>query len=196
MSVALQIKLLSLAVVGLWVGWAISWLVAARWFAPVKERASLWQQLPDRLVTIFGALLVGFPTRPGHWFTERLYIYGFPVAWSLVGGIALGIAIAWWARIHLGRYWSGTVTRKEDHKIIQTGPYRFVRHPIYTGLIISFLATAAIKASWIGFIGVAIVTLGFYLKARLEERFLSVELGPDYAAYKARVPMLFPIIGV
>ncbi len=80
--------------------------------------------------------------------------------------------------------WSGVITRKEDHRIIDTGPYAFVRHPIYSGLIIALLATAAAEGRVTGLLGVAFIILGIWLKARTEERFLLTELGPEiYSAY-------------
>ena len=77
--------------------------------------------------------------------------------------------------------------------VIQTGPYRFVRHPIYTGLIAALGSFAVQLATPAALVGVCFVALGFWLKARLEERFLSQELGEAaYAAYRRRTPMLVP----
>jgi protein-S-isoprenylcysteine O-methyltransferase Ste14 len=92
----------------------------------------------------------------------------------------------------LGTLWSGRVTRKAGHHVIDTGPYGLVRHPIYTGLLLAVIATALLKPDGLSLAGVALLVLGFVVKARLEERFLSEELGPDYAAYRHRVPMLVP----
>jgi len=97
------------------------------------------------------------------------------------------------ARIHLGRLWSSAITRKEDHHVVDRGPYRLVRHPIYTGLIATIFATAAAQATVTGLLGAALVAAGLWLKARIEERFLTAELGADaYGAYRRRVPMLIP----
>jgi protein-S-isoprenylcysteine O-methyltransferase Ste14 len=104
-----------------------------------------------------------------------------------------GILFAWWARIHLGRLWSGSITRKEGHHIVDTGPYGLVRHPIYTGLIAATLTTAAASATPTAIMGFIFIAIGLWLKARAEEQFLSTELGPEaYAAYQRRVPMLVP----
>jgi protein-S-isoprenylcysteine O-methyltransferase Ste14 len=85
------------------------------------------------------------------------------------------------------------VTRKADHRIVDTGPYGIVRHPIYTGIILSVFATAAFKGTGVAFLGAAIMTVGFWIKARLEERFLRQELGAEtYDSYRRRVPMLVP----
>ena len=102
---------------------------------------------------------------------------------------------AWWARIHLGRLWSGTITRKENHHVVDSGPYALVRHPIYTGLIAAIAATAAAQATVTGLLGAALIAFGLWLKARVEEDFLTAELGADaYGAYRGRVPMLVPFL--
>jgi protein-S-isoprenylcysteine O-methyltransferase Ste14 len=104
-----------------------------------------------------------------------------------------GCLFTWWARLHLGALWSGAITRKTDHRVVDTGPYRFVRHPIYTGIIVACYATAIAKGTTIALAGASIMLLGWYLKARLEEQFLRAELGANaYDAYASRVPMLLP----
>ena len=104
-----------------------------------------------------------------------------------------GFLFCWWARVHLGQLWSGNITLKADHRVVDTGPYRLVRHPIYTGLILAALATALEKATVLGLSGVLLITFGFWLKARFEEGFLRAQLGAAaYDAYAARTPMLIP----
>ena len=106
---------------------------------------------------------------------------------------AAGFAFAWWARLHLGKLWSAFVTRKDEHRIIDSGPYGIVRHPIYTGIILAAVAVAILKGNLYAFTGALLIVAGFWIKARLEERFLSEQLGPEaYAVYRSRVPMLIP----
>jgi protein-S-isoprenylcysteine O-methyltransferase Ste14 len=82
---------------------------------------------------------------------------------------------------------------QSDHHLIETGPYALVRHPINTGLLLSTLATAVQRGRMSALVGLALMALGWYVKARLEERFLLEQLGPDeYDAYARRVPMLVP----
>ena len=95
------------------------------------------------------------------------------------------------------KVWSRWVVRKADHRIIQTGPYALVRHPIYTGISLAMLATAVMLGTAFSYLGAALFTLSFYLKARLEERFLREELGAEaYDAYARRVPMLVPFLKI
>jgi protein-S-isoprenylcysteine O-methyltransferase Ste14 len=106
-----------------------------------------------------------------------------------------GLALTWWARIQLGGLWSSAITRKEKHRLVEIGPYALVRHPIYTGLIIALLATAAIEATQLALLGAQLIALGLWVKARAEERFLSTELAPEtYESYRRRVPMLVPFL--
>jgi protein-S-isoprenylcysteine O-methyltransferase Ste14 len=91
--------------------------------------------------------------------------------------------------------WSSAITRKQEHRLVDTGPYAFVRHPIYTGIIIALLATAATEATMLALLGAVFITGGLWVKARAEERFLSAELGPGaYESCRRRVPMLVPFL--
>jgi len=106
-----------------------------------------------------------------------------------------GFVFMWWARIHLGKFWSSEVRIKADHRIIDTGPYGLVRHPIYTGIIVSGYASAILRGTMAGFIGATLMTVSWYLKARLEEQFLREQLGAEnYDSYARRVPMLVPFM--
>lgn len=107
--------------------------------------------------------------------------------------VALGIAFAWWARLRLGRLWSAHITRKADHRVIDSGPYAIVRHPIYTGLLLSLLATAIMRGRLLDIVGFLLLLLGWWLKARMEERWLTQQLDScAYGEYRRRVPMLIP----
>ena len=117
------------------------------------------------------------------------------VGWLLVAIAVGGVLFMWWARLHLGRLWSASVTRKADHHVIDTGPYAVVRHPIYTGLLLAIAATVLVRATAETLAGAAILATGIYVKARTEEAFLRDQLGAEtYDAYARRVPMLVPFI--
>src|SRR4051794_31221567 len=107
--------------------------------------------------------------------------------------MAGGIAWSWWARRHLGRLWSANVTHKEGHRVIDTGPYRLVRHPMYTGMILMYVGIAGICTTPPAVLALPVMTLGLWLKARVEEQFLIEALGAStYGSYQARTPMLVP----
>ena len=180
-----------IAINSLWAFWVASWLLASVWSARTEARPGGFRGLPYYLFTFAGAAML-FGAQPE--FQGSRPIEG-DLGWALAGVVVVGFLFSWWARLHLGALWSGAVTRKEGHHVIDTGPYRLVRHPIYTGIILASFATAFVKATPIALAGAATMTFGWYLKARLEERFLRDELGKDaYGAYAARVPMLVPFV--
>ncbi len=181
-----------IAIAALWIGWVVSWLIAALWSNRTEKRPGTSVEIRHRVPTLIGALLMLVPAH-GYDGALRLWHVDGAGAWLCVALVALGIAFAWWARIHLGRLWSGNVTRKADHHVVDTGPYRIVRHPIYTGLLLSLLATAVAKGTLPGVVGFAFLLLGVWMKARLEERWLAQELSDNaYSDYRKRVPMLLP----
>ena len=179
----------------LWFVWFVSWWASAGWSSAPVKRAGLRRELPNRIVTVIGAYGL-FARLSGRINPLVLDLRGHAVvAWAGVALVASGFAFTWWARIHLGRLWSATVTRKPGHHVVDTGPYALVRHPIYTGIMVAAFGTALVRGYASGFVGAAMMTLGFYLKARLEEGFLRDELGADaYDAYARRVPMLTPLM--
>src|SRR6478609_12238050 len=178
----------------IWFGWALSWWLAAAWSSRAASRASVADQLPYRLLTTAGfVLLFAIQVRRGYHGPLRFWTLSAAIGWIMVALCFAGFAFCWWARIHLGRLWSAFVTLKSEHRIVDTGPYGIVRHPIYTGIILASLGVAAVRATAGAFVGVALLTFGWYVKARLEERFLREQLGvAQYDAYARRVPMLLP----
>jgi len=184
--------LAQLAIYALWLLWGMSWLIAAAWSNRTAKRAPWQENMAQRLAVILGVvLLFGFYS-PRHLALTTLWSPSQSFGWAMVGLVLAGFTFAWWARLHLGLMWSSDVGRKADHQIVATGPYRLVRHPIYSGIILAAFATAAQMGTAAALAGAAIMTLAWYIKARFEERFLARELGQAYEAYAGRVPMLVP----
>ena len=182
-----------LAVAVVWALWAAFWIAAAVWRDPAAQRPAFAQEAPYRIATILGVLLLFIGSSPLFPHQYRFWDLGPAAQWSLVALTVAGLALTWWARIHLGRLWSSSVTKKADHRIVDSGPYAIVRHPIYTGILAGIFATAAMRGAPIGFVGAVVVSYGFTLKARLEEGFLREQLGAEiYDSYRRRVPMLIP----
>ena len=139
------------------------------------------------LLMAAGIALIAAPLPP------RLWNVGGEAAFALALLTLPGFGFAWWARVHLGRLWSGAVTLKRGHRVIDSGPYALVRHPIYTGLLEAALVSAVAAGTIASVAGFALATLGVWCKARVEERLLSTELGGQaYDAYRRRVPMFVP----
>jgi protein-S-isoprenylcysteine O-methyltransferase Ste14 len=180
------------AIIALWVGFAVSWLIAASWSRPAEKHVGVRGELPYRLTLIVGGLVLLVPAH-GYFGPLRFWIVTRHEAWTGTASIAFGFVFAWWARIHLGGLWSGTITTKADHRVVDSGPYAIVRHPIYTGILLAVYATAAVKGTVFGLVGALIVTVGLWMKARVEEGWLASELPPgSYETYRRRVPMLLP----
>jgi len=174
--------------------WVLSWFAASRWADPPANRPAESEEWLYRALTFAGAALA-FGVVPKLSDESRFQLWEFDRAtkWVLFGVEVAGLLFTWWARLHLGRLWSSGVTRKVDHRIIDTGPYGIVRHPIYSGLIVALVAIAVQDGSLLTFAGVGVMTLGFFIKARLEEKFLREQLGAEaYDSYRRRVPMLMP----
>ena len=185
----------ALAMIIAWALWAASWLAAAKWSDAVANRASSGEQWLYRILAAAGALLLLFRFDDIFQGRYRVWDLGLGANWTLVAIAALGLMFTWWARLYLGRLWSRSVTKKGDHRVVDAGPYAIVRHPIYTGMIVAIFAAAVLKGMPIGVAGAILIALAFWIKARLEERFLREQLGPDaYDSYRRRVPMLIPWI--
>lgn len=175
-----------------WALFVASWLVAAFWARRPVRRAGWSTELYYRVVLILGYILL-FHLRQRH--LTLAFHPARALAWSAATASLAGFAFAWWARLHLGALWSASITRKPDHRVIDTGPYALVRHPIYTGLLWASFCTLFAYHTGLTparLLGLALITLGFWMKARMEENWLAHELGTEYSIYRTRVPMLLP----
>jgi protein-S-isoprenylcysteine O-methyltransferase Ste14 len=175
-----------------WIAFAASWLLAAGWSSAVEKRLGIKGEFAFRTLQIVGAVLLGVPAH-GYQGPLRLWLVSRTEAWGCALVIAVGFGFAWWARLHLGELWSAQITAKENHHVVDSGPYAIVRHPIYTGILAAVIATAAAKGTIPGLAGLLLITLGIWMKARMEETWLSgqIEAGA-YQQYRRKVPMLIP----
>ena len=178
----------------IWLAWVTSWIVASFWSGRTKAHVRTLDSWAYRLPILLGGIMLMPPTERllG---AKQLYHPGNAGTYALAVVAVLGLSFTWWARIHLGRLWSNAITHKEDHRIVDTGPYGMVRHPIYTGQIFALLASGIAIATWPAMVGVLLISFGEWQKGRMEERFLSAELGAEaYGAYCRRVPMIVPFL--
>jgi protein-S-isoprenylcysteine O-methyltransferase Ste14 len=105
-----------------------------------------------------------------------------------------GLALCVWARATLGRNWSGTITLKEGHELIERGPYRLVRHPIYTGLLAMFLATAVTFGHLGGLVAIILAFGSFWIKLSEEEKLMLQQFPDQYGSYQQRVKRIIPFV--
>jgi protein-S-isoprenylcysteine O-methyltransferase Ste14 len=182
-----------LVLFNLWGAWALSWLAAAWWSRRTEKRIVFRRELPYRAVLLIGGVLFFIPHDSRYRLMRLWDLMSYEAVWICIAFAAAGFAFCWWARIYLGNLWSGSITKKGDHRVVDTGPYALVRHPIYTGILLAVLATMIAKGTLLGLIGAIIIAIGIWMKARLEENFLREELGAEaYDSYRRRVPMLVP----
>jgi protein-S-isoprenylcysteine O-methyltransferase Ste14 len=177
---------------GLWSAWGLYWLVSARDVKVTVRREPLWQRWAHVLPIFFGVGIIVVDSPASPLFSMRILPFSRTTYWVGIAVLFLGLAFAISARRYLGTNWSGTVTVKENHELIRSGPYRWVRHPIYTGILTGVLGTAICRGELRGVWGLAICTLGFVLKLRREERWMRETFGEEYDRYRAHVPILVP----
>ena len=176
----------------LWILFAAYWLVSALKRKKTKQRESILQRLAY-IAPIFIAVFLLYNFRAAFgWLATYFVPHTVEVQWAGVAVMVMGLAIAVWARVHLGTNWSGVVTLKEGHELIRTGPYRNIRHPIYTGILIGFLGSAIVNGQVRGLVAVAVIWASFYIKARREEKLLTQEFGPKFAEHKQHTGMFLP----
>jgi protein-S-isoprenylcysteine O-methyltransferase Ste14 len=177
----------------------IPWYVFATYWAITAlrvKRTKAAEKSIDRFATVaimcvaFVLLFYGWPRFPV--LQARFVTAGAWIQWAGIVLTSLGVAVAIWARRTLGSNWSARVTLKEGHQIIRSGPYQFVRHPIYTGMFIAALGTALVVGEWRGLLAVVLLFATHSRKALREEAMLTKEFGDEYAAYRQSTGFLFP----
>lgn len=181
----------ALPFVVLWGAWFIYWRVSARNTKQNERAESRASRLSYTLPLIAGVVLMNGPVRASAVRVLPAGLVPYAIGLLLCG---LGLGFTVWARVHLGRNWSDTVSRKQDHELICSGPYAWVRHPIYTGLLLAFASVAIARGDLKSFVGCTIMTLAVLHKLRIEERWMAETFGDAYVAYRARVPALIPAL--
>jgi protein-S-isoprenylcysteine O-methyltransferase Ste14 len=170
-----------------WVAFWVYWLVSAAGAKRGTHRG-LAGRLPRLLIVAVAVVLLHFSGAHGSGTVDSV---GLEALGSALFAAGLGLAI--WARIHLGRNWGMPMTRKEEPELVTSGPYRFVRHPIYSGILLALLGTAlAINLYFL--IVLALMGPYFIHSARVEERLMAAEFPDAYASYRARSKMLIPFV--
>ena len=176
----------------MWLIWIAIWVVMARRVKTTVHTESLGQRLLH-LIPLYVAFYL-LVARSVPW--PALEIRFVPRAyWPANLGIALtiaGLALAVWARLWLAGNWSGYVTLKSGHELITTGPYRYARHPIYTGLLLALIGTGIAVGEVRALLAVLLAAGSFWWKLRREEALMRSEFGSTYVEYAARVKALVP----
>jgi len=180
---------------GLWLVWIAYWRISAADVKPTQRHESPGSRAAHLLpLLVAGVLLWIRGDAEDGWLFRQLLAHSLTTFWTGAAIAAAGLGFSAWARVHLGRNWSATVTVKQDHELIRTGPYAIVRHPIYTGVLFGFIGTALAIGQWRGVLAVVIVFGSFWRKLKIEERWMSETFGEQYRQYRARTRALIPFL--
>ena len=171
-----------------WVVFGVYWDVAAKTAAPAKSSESRASRGLHVLLANVALLLELAPIRG----LGRFSLVSYSIMAAGLAVEAMGLFLAVWARRHLGSNWSGEITIKVGHQLIRSGPYRLLRHPIYTGLLAMYAGTALVTGEWLAIIGLAMAGFAYWRKIRLEEANLNAAFGSDYDAYRQKTWALVP----
>lgn len=180
----------------IWILFISFWVISSRNNKQAAFKESFFSRfLQYWLPLLIAALLLG----PGKWFGHTLIRENFVEHTNLVGSIGLfisfiGLIIACWSRYLLGKNWSLSVQKKENHELIKSGLYKIVRHPIYTGILLLFIGNTIIVGDYRGIIAVLIVFISFWYKLKKEEQFLTEIFGENYLEYKNETKVIIPYI--
>ena len=170
------------------VAFSLYWEIAAKNAAPAKSSESKGSRAVHVFLVNAAVLLEIAPIRGlGRFLPASSLIMTAGLAVE-----AVGLFLTIWARRHLGRNWSGEITIKVDHQLIRSGPYKLLRHPIYTGLLTMYAGIAIVTGEWLAIIGFAMVAFAYWRKIRLEEANLKVAFGAEYDAYRRATWALLP----
>jgi protein-S-isoprenylcysteine O-methyltransferase Ste14 len=184
----------ALLIAMIWVFWFAVWRLAARGAKPVERQESLGSRLSYLLPMLIVIALVMWQNWPG-WLGLQLFDGNWLEYWISVAILLFGLILAVSARRMLGNNWSGRVSVKSGHELVRSGPYRRIRHPIYTGALLGLAGTALSSGKLSGFVGVLLAICALIYKLRIEERWMLAQFGADYREYQrtswALVPFLY-----
>ena len=172
--------------------WFIGWLRTKQ----TLERAPLRSRLLYGLPVLVGSYLM-FSDNPVFRTLQSRTIPTTPWRQALALGLTIaGLALAIWARFYLGQNWSGAVSIKVDHQLIRGGPYGWVRHPIYSGILVALIGTALARGKVMGLAAIPFFWLAFWIKSRMEEQFMRKTFGTEYLQYSRSTGALVPKLRV
>jgi len=176
----------------LWIAFVAVWLVWAIRTKPTQMREGVSSRLSYMVLTFVAFYTMWGRDANREWLRIRL----FPAnPWTAALGVAItaaGLGFAIWARAYIGTNWSSSVTVKVGHQLIRTGPYRWVRHPIYSGMILAMLGTALERRQVRGVIAVVLLYAGFKVKSKIEERTMTNTFGAEYDDYSRTTGAIVP----
>ncbi len=177
-----------------WIAFLLYWQIKAADSKTTQRLEPAASRILRALAFVIVIVLLSITRIPLPWLYRQLWPAGVWPFWIGAALTVAGLLFAVWARQHLGRNWSRSVTIKQGHELITTGPYALVRHPIYTGILAGFLGTAIAISQVRGAIVLILVSLVFWAKLRMEEQWMRSQFGETYAAYAHQTAALVPYL--
>jgi protein-S-isoprenylcysteine O-methyltransferase Ste14 len=177
-----------------WIVFVLYWQIKAADTKATQRLEPAASRIFRVLIFLIAIVLLSIPRIPLLWLYVHLWPTGYWPFWLGAALTVAGLLFAVWAREHLGRNWSRSVTIKQGHELITTGPYAVVRHPIYTGILGGFLGMAIAISQVRGFIAFVLIFLVFWVKFRMEEEWMRSQFGETYATYAQQTAALVPYL--
>jgi protein-S-isoprenylcysteine O-methyltransferase Ste14 len=177
-----------------WITFVIVWLVAAACTKRTIYRESGGERVRYWALLVIGYFLLIKSSSLPRPIDQLLVPHSEPSAWTGAFLCIIGLGLAIWARAILGRNWSGVIALKKEHELIERGPYRFVRHPIYMGMLAMFAGTAIATGYFGGFLGLLLVFVSFWMKLKREEDLMLKQFPEKYSAYQRKVKRIIPFL--
>jgi protein-S-isoprenylcysteine O-methyltransferase Ste14 len=178
----------------LWIAFLLYWQIMAIDTKTTRRLEPAGSRIVRSLIFLIAIVLLSTNWIRLPWLYRELWRQGIWPFWIGAAITAGGLIFAVWARVHLGRNWSRSVTVKEEHELITTGPYALVRHPIYTGILVGFLGTAIALSQVRGFLAFILIFIALWGKLRREEAWMRSQFGETYAAYARHTAALVPYL--
>jgi protein-S-isoprenylcysteine O-methyltransferase Ste14 len=177
-----------------WVAFIVYWRIKAANTKATQRTEPTASGILRALTLVVVIVLLSTTRIPLPWLYRQLWPSGLWSFWIGAAVAVAGLLFAIWARRHLASNWSSSVTIKQGHELITTGPYAVVRHPIYTGILTGYLGTAIALSQARGVIGLVLLFIMFWAKLRLEEEWMRSQFGETYAIYAHKTAALVPYL--
>jgi protein-S-isoprenylcysteine O-methyltransferase len=178
----------------IWTVFWVLWVLPAVFGKRTVRRQATGSRILQLVLLLVAYVLIVNGALGWDWLNQRLAPEGKTSTAVGYGLLLAGMAFAGWARLFLGSNWSSNVTLKEDHTLVRSGPYRIVRHPIYTGLLVALLGTAIAVGELRCFLGVVLAAIAWKVKSVSEETLMMQQFGEQYASYRKEVKGLVPYL--
>lgn len=178
----------------IWTVFWVAWILPAVFGKRTIRRQSSGSRMLQIVLLLVAYVLIVNGRLGWDLLNRRVVPAGTIPLWGGYGLLMAGMLFAGWARIFLGGNWSSSVTLKQDHTLVRSGPYRIVRHPIYTGLLVALLGTAIVLGELRCFIGVILAGIAWKMKSINEEALMVEEFGDQYIRYRLQVKGLVPYL--